>query len=473
MHRRLFPLLLGVAWLRGMIAFPQEPPDPLFVEGYAGQVSYAPGNELTLHVSTSAAKFSVEIARLGAKAETVWSSGEIPGQKLPVPEDSSSHGCRWPAAVRLNIPPDWKSGYYDVVLKARDNGGRFVQRNARTAIGRCYFILRAAAPGSTSRILLQLSTHTYNAYNNWGGFSLYGFHGRGGNQGHRVSFERPPGTLFPNWEQAFVEWAERAGYTLEYAANGDLETRPEILKAYRLVLSVGHDEYWSAAMRDAAERFIREGGNMAFFSGNTCCWQVRTEDNGRALTCWKQNYHQDPVYTARKGNATLATLWSHYLVERPENQLTGVGFLWGGYHRSHGQLMDGSGAFTVHRPEHWLFEGTGMKRGDAFGGKDTVVGYECDGCELTWRDGLPYPTYRDGTPKSFEILASAPAQWHPDDCEWYDRWENGRKGNAVLGVYVQGGTVVTVGSTDWSHGLRGEDPVVVRVTRNVLERLGR
>jgi hypothetical protein len=355
----------------------------------------------------------------------------------------------------------------------RDGGGKFIQRNARTAEGSCYFVLRSADPGKASKILLQLSTHTYNAYTNWGGFSLYAYHGRGGNQGHRVSYERPPASLFANWEQPFVEWAERNGFSFDYAANGDLEFHPELLKAYRLVLSVGHDEYWSAPMRDHLEKFIGDGGNVAFFSGNTCCWQVRSEEGGQALTCWKQNYLWDPVYGARGSYATLSSLWSHHLVKRPENQLTGVGFLWGGYHKSHGQLMDGSGAYTVHRPEHWLFKGTGLKRDDGFGGKDTIVGYECDGCELTWKDGLPSPTHRDGTPKTFEVLATAPAQWHPDDCQWYDQWENGRKGNAVLGVYTRGGTVFTCGSTDWAHGLRGGDVVVDRITRNVLETLGK
>ncbi|MCA9065374.1 MAG: hypothetical protein KDA96_20035, partial [Planctomycetaceae bacterium] len=153
------------------------------------------------------------------------------------------------------------------------------------------------------------------------------------------------------------------------------------------------------------------------------------------------------------------------------NQLTGVGFLWGGYHRSHGQYMDGSGAYRVHRPDHWLFQGTNLKRDDEFGGKDTVVGYECDGCEMTWKDGLPFPTFRDGTPSSFEILATCPARWAPGDCYWYDQFPQDREGAAVLGTYTQGGTVVTVGSTDWAHGLRGNDPAVVQITRNVLERL--
>jgi hypothetical protein len=114
-----------------------------------------------------------------------------------------------------------------------------------------------------------------------------------------------------------------------------------------------------------------------------------------------------------------------------------------------------------------------LKQGDTFGGKDTIVGYECDGCELTTKDGLPVPTYRDGTPSSFEVLGTCVARWHPDDSDWYERWEKGRTGASVLGVYTHGGTVVTTGTTDWSHGLRGKDPVVERITKNVLDRLSK
>jgi hypothetical protein len=198
---------------------------------------------------------------------------------------------------------------------------------------------------------------------------------------------------------------------------------------------------------------------------------VRSEDNGRALTSWKQNYLWDPEYGARQSYATLSTLWSHHLVNRPENQLTGVGFLWGGYHKSHGQYMDASGAYTIHRPDHWIFAGTNLKENDLLGSKDTIVGYECDGCELTWKDNRPFPTHRDGTPETFTVLGTAPAKWHPDDCQWYEHWENGREGHAVMGTYTQGGTVFTCGSTDWAHGLRGNDPTVETITRNILDRL--
>ena len=467
----LLPVLL-LASTGGSLVADTSDPHPLFIEGYAGRVSCKPGEELSLHVSTTAPKFTVEIARLGAQREVVFTKADVAGRESPIPENASSHGCGWPALLTMPVPKDWKSGYYEVTLKAEDRGGKYVQRGRRDVESTCFFIVRAATPGANSKTLIQLSTNTYNAYNNWGGFSLYAYNGRAAIQGHRVSFHRPPASQFPSWELPLVAWAEANGYSFDYAANSDLEFHPEDLAAYKLVLSVGHDEYWSTPMRDHLEAFIAKGGNVAFFSGNTCCWQVRSEDADSAFTCWKQQFLMDPVYPG--GNhALLTTLWSHHLVNRPENRLTGVGFLHGGYHRSHGQFMDGKASYTVHHPEHWLFAGTGLERGAEFGGKDTIVGYECDGCEFETKDGLPVPTYRDGTPEGFTILASCPAKWHPDDACFYDRFPPDRVGLAVLGTYTRGGTVVTAGSTDWAHGLRGNDPTVERITKNVLDTMGR
>jgi len=447
-------------------------PRPLFVEGYTSQLSYRPGDEVALCVSTPAPKYSIEISRVGARREVVLTKKDVEGGERAVPDDCSSHGCNWPVSFKFKIPSDWKSGYYAVALSAEDRGGPFVQRGRRTAASECFFVVRAKEPGQTSKILIQICANTYNAYNNWGGHSLYAFHARNKLQGHRVSFDRPASSQFNNWEQPFVAWCEQNGFPLEYAVNSDLEFRPEILQNYKLVLSVGHDEYWSSPMRDNLEAFIAKGGNVCFFSGNTCCWQVRSEENGRALTCYKQWYNIDPVFPT-SDQRLLSTLWSHHLVQRPENLLTGVGFLWGGYHRSHGQFMDGPAAFSVHRPEHWAFAGTNLKRDDSFGGKDTIVGYECDGCEMRLENGLPVPTGSDGTPKDFLILGSCPARWHPDDAFWYDRFDHDRTGAAVMGLYTKGGTVFTCGSTDWAHGLRGNDPHVTRITKNLLERLGR
>lgn len=282
-----------------------------------------------------------------------------------------------------------------------------------------------------------------------------------------------------NWERFFVAWAERSGYSLEYAVNTDLEFCPEILKNYRLVLSVGHDEYWSAPMRDQLEQFVEGGGNVAFFSGNNLWWQVRSEDRGRALVCWK-DFRQDPYYASGRYDL-LTTLWCHHLIGRPENRLTGVSFARGGYHNFFDQYRDSPGHYTVHQSDHWVFEGTGLKTGDSLGAMDRLVGYECDGCDFRWASGQPVPTGLDGTPENFTILATAPAALsHADDSirltskalygEETSR-EISQPGAATMGLYSRGGIVFTTGCTEWAKGLRGRDKTVECITRNLLDRL--
>lgn len=468
--RTILPvILLCIASLSPLLADIADPP-AIHVEGYTSKSSYTQGEEAVFHVSASTPIFAAVIERIGAERKKVWEKADLAGRHHPVPDDAAAFGCRWPESFRVKIGEDWPSGYYQMTLSAQDRGGQWSRRGTRTAQGTLFFIVKPAKP--SSKILIQLCTNTYNAYTNYGGYSLYAYNAIAKNQGHRVSFERPQSSQFDRWELPFVSWCEKNGYKLDYAANSDLEFHPEILADYKLVLSVGHDEYWSTPMRDALEGFIAKGGNVAFFSGNTCCWQVRSEDGGRALTCWKENYAEDPQWL-ETNKRTVSTLWSHHVLQRPENTMTGVGFLKGGYRKSHGQFMQEKAEYTLHRPEHWVFEGTGLKRGDVFGDKDTIVGYECDGCEIEWRDGLPFATARDGTPKSFEVLATCPVRWHPDDAAWYERWDKDHDGAATLGVYTQGGTVFTSGSTDWAHGLKGSDKVVDRVTRNVLDRLGK
>ena len=519
-----------------------------FIEGYADQLSVAPGESIGLCVSTSASHFSVEVSRVGAEQQVVWQEHDIPGKKYAVPDDAAGHGCKWPVALGLPVGQDWRSGYYHVLLRAE--GG---------VTGEISFVVRSANPGREASILLQRTTNTDNAYNTWGGSSLYTPVAR---PGTRVSFDRPyagfrdPGqwlfrvkgdfqddldrklvtesmkqafsehvlplsefsfveiertgrfwyvfdagvlygvsqtdkgldvydafsqweSCWHRWELPFVKWAESREYRIDYAVSSDLELNPEILDDYKLVLSVGHDEYWSAPMRDNLEAFIAAGGNAAFFSGNSVWWQVRSEANGRELVCYK-DYLQDPVYESGD-HGQLSTLWCHRLIGRPENLLTGVSFAYGGYHRWFDKYQDGPTGYTVHQPDHWAFAGTGLQRGDILGSQDTIIGYECDGCELRYQDGIPFSTGRDGTPESFEVLATAPAELTDADnsLAMVNEAIHGNEavnrhhqpGAAVMGIYTRGGTVFTSGTTDWAHGLRGADPHVERITRNILDRL--
>ncbi len=519
------------------------PPLPA-VEGYAARLSYEPGEEVALHLAATrphrsgrigqadeALPVDVEIARLGAGRDVVARITGLAAGPHDIPADAAEAGARWPATATFAVGDDWRPGWYEAVLRAERSDGSIVERLAG-------FVVRAPANRPRSRILLQLATNTWNAYNDWGGPNLY-------TGGHHVSFRRPfaHGLLarpdahlhrnavtadepdlggdawtahwkaqqicswsacagWPSWEGPFVAWAEANGYQLDYAINADLEERPSIVDDYALVLSVGHDEYWSSPMRDTIEGYIGRGGNVAFLSGNTSFWQVRLEGGGDTMVGYKDAARRhDP---ARETNpALLTSMWSDPIIGRPETTMTGVSFSRGGYARIAGGTPRGQRGYTIWRPGHWLFEGTDLRYGDLLGAAHTVVGYECDGCELTMVDGLPAPSHADGSPDTFVVLGSAPARlWSVDAATGVNEYPTGLQamrtvgelegvahtlfgsaspenvariahGNAVLGSYTSaaGGTVVTTGCTDWAYGLAGDDPLVERVTRNVLDRL--
>ncbi len=486
------------------------------LEAYCWPLSVAPGESVSLHVSTDLPSFDVEVTRDGAEPVTVWTARRLAAGHHPTPENASSNGCGWPAALEIPVGVDWPSGYYAVTLTAGDERAD------------AFLVVRPGPDSERAPAILILTTTTYDAYNDWGGPSLY-------TGGTRVSFERPMAKGFLvkpepvgrmmqatpdreamgyrewaqplglsdwsgssgwwNWERSFVRWAEANGYRLDFAISQDLELHPEVLDGHRIFLSVGHDEYWSWKMRDALDRFTLSGGNAAIFSGNTCFWQVRFEDDHRAMTCFKYKAHEDPV-AGTEDERFLTGIWSDKRIGRPESETIGLSFTRGGYSRYGLGAPRASGGYTVWQPDHWVFEGTDLHYGDHFGEKDAIVAYEVDGCELRMRCGIPIPTRRDGAPESLRILASAPARlWaqaeqpsryahEPGEQEHVAQALFGRvdaetleqvaNNHATMALFDRegGGTVFNAGVTDWAFALKHADPDVTRITRNVLDRLG-
>ena len=219
---------------------------------------------------------------------------------------------------------------------------------------------------------------------------------------------------WPDWELPFIEWAEREGFEIGVSRTPISRTTPRCSDgALRLYLSVGHDEYWSRGMRDTVEAFIAGGGNAAFFSGNTSLWQVRIEGDDRdrpydgRLQGLLQERPADGHRPRARGDDVLVRRRRRPSREPHDRRLVHPRRL-----SPHRQQRDRTalGGYTVHRAGHWIFDGTGLGYGDVLGAGATVVGYECDGCVFTYRDGLPYPTGEDGTPSTFEILGTCPTQ---------------------------------------------------------------
>jgi hypothetical protein len=485
------------------------------LETYCWPPSGVPGDEIELRVSTDLKTVDIEVARDGAREDVVWSATGVPAELQETPVDAAQTGCGWLAVATLPIG-DWRSGYHRVTVTS----------GAERADA--YLVVRSSPSGPRSPILLVLSTCTWNAYNDWGGPSLY----TGGTQ---VSFDRPlargflvkpephgrkaqdvpdrealgyfrwaePLGLSPwsggagwwSYERQFVRWAEANGFELDVACGPDLETVPGLLEGVRCFLSVGHDEYWTWGMRDALDAHTAAGGNAAIFSGNTCYWQVRISDDRTIMTGFKYRADEDPV-VGTDDERYLSGAWVDRRIGRPEVSSIGLTFTRGGYSRYGLGVPRASGAYTVWRPDHWAFDGTGLAYGDALGLSDAIVGYEVDGCDLTTgAHGLPAPTHRDGSPDSLEVLATAPARlWsqheqpsryahEPGELEsvsqavygegWASHLDEFRHNNAVVGCFKTdgGGTVFNAGVTDWVYGLRGNDPIVEEVTRNVLRHL--
>ncbi len=505
------------------------------IEGYAGRLSYSPGESVLLHVSTTADTYDAVIERWGVERSEVWRREGIAGSHTPAPADADANGCRWPESVSVEIGSDWRSGFYLVTLTARG-------APANRSTSHAGFVVRSASTASsrTRRAVLVLATNTWNAYNNWGGKSLY-------TGGSRVSFRRPfgrgmlcrpeverddrksrptrwgeepdvDGLTFQNYrfdrgyppaigstgwftfERRFVEWAESEGYEFDFAISADLEQNPTALDGYDLMLSIGHDEYWSARQRRTVERFVEAGGNLASFSGNTMFWQVRLEgddhDPHAWMVCHKYTAHiTDPV---TQTNPELTTgMWCDPIVGNPEWRLLGGGSAFGLYYRFGAAVMRGSGGFTVYRDDHWLLANSGLRYGDVLGAKHGAVGYETLGVPLQFDEyQLPVVADRPDVPSDSEVVAFAPASncamgEYPKsisalsdqgDLEFIaervygavneDNLKRARHGNAVLLVcrpFDGGGEVVTVGTTDWAFALADDEPVA-QVTRNVLDR---
>ena len=195
----------------------------------------------------------------------------------------------------------------------------------------------------------------------------------------------------------------------------------------------------------------------------------------------------------------MSGMWADPVVDRPEAMVLGAGSAWGLYHRFGRATARGIGGFIVYRDDHWLLEGTDLRYGDVLGARDGVVGYETLGCHIQLDDEhLPVSTGRDRSPADHTIVAMCPssnlglgdypksisALSDQGDAEFIAERIHGevnpanirrvKHGNAVIvetrPFGADGGTVITVGTTDWSFGL-GTDPAVEQVTRNALNRL--
>ena len=408
------------------------------IEGYAGQASVAPGQTLTLRVSTRpAAPYQVQIFRLGwygglggrlltcLPSCTKTAAGR-PGALVAPHPTTGMVRVRWPVTQRLRIPAAWVSGYYIAKL-VLDQRGRWPNLGRSSVIP---FIVRQAPSARPSKILVVHSTNTDQAYNNWGGKSLYRSGSTGGIPATHVSFDRPYALPLHFFEADLLRFLEESKLDVSYVSDVDVHERPAELLRHKLVLANGHDEYWSRRMYDAYERARNAGVNLAFFGGNIADWQVRFEDGNRTMIGYKSaaaDPHPDPLEQTDRFE----------LIGRPQCRIIGTQFS----DRVKGAGVDRFRINPAAASDAW-FAGTGFKGGQVFASKSFEF------------DVVAPPGCVQGRMTIFFTAATNP-QWAP----------------AVRYVAPSGAIVFGAGSYALSKGLT--DSRLRRFTLNAVQAMSR
>lgn len=290
--------------------------------------SYAPGGRARLVVWSKVEQLSVRIFRVGGEQKRPRRNDQMFG--VPAGPARPVRG----RSVRIRIPNGQPGLYY---LRAVSRSG---------VVGYAPFVLRHSRPGG-SRVLVVIPTNTWQAYNfrdvdrNGLGDTWYDEVGFNGVDLTRPHLHRGVPFHFRQYDLGFLRWMTEHGFRADFIADDDFDdlTGSDLARRYVLVVFPGHEEYVGKHTWDAIETFRDLGGNIAFLSANNFFYRVE-----------------------RRGHRLYRTgRWRD--VGRSEAKLKGVEYV--GYFE--GRYRNRPYVVTGARAAPWLFEGSKLRNGDAFG----------------------------------------------------------------------------------------------------------
>ncbi|HET6500173.1 MAG TPA: N,N-dimethylformamidase beta subunit family domain-containing protein [Amycolatopsis sp.] len=295
------------------------------IEGFADRTSVQPGQEVRLFVSTTAAHYTVTAYRMGAYPDSdalrVWTSPAQRGtrqQAAVVQPPTATVVAPWQPS--LTVPTEgWQPGDYLFRLDGDNGAQQFVPLTVRS-------------PSNAGRIILVNAVTTWQAYNRWGGYSLYDSPTRRKAERSRaVSFDRPYQAKdmqgagdFRYFELPLVRFAESTGLSLGYATDVDLHADPHLADGAAAIVTLGHDEYWSTAMRQNTTAARDRGVNLAFLGGNEIYRHIRFQPTPLGpdrLEVDYKSFTEDPFHLTDPLEATPE--WRSPPFPRPESVLLG------------------------------------------------------------------------------------------------------------------------------------------------------
>lgn len=405
------------------------------IEGYANRTSVSAGQPFTLYVSTPAPHFIVRAFRMGwyrgVEGRQAWVSRSTPGHQQSAAVLASAatltRAADWAPSLTVSTA-GWAAGDYLLRLESSTKHQSFVPLTVR-------------APSAVGRIVLINAVTTWQAYNTWGCCDLY--HGENGafaSRSRAVTFDRPyeaeyGAGAFISRELSVVAEAERLNLPLDYVTDVDIHDNPHLLDGARAIVSMGHDEYWSPAMRSAVTRARDAGTNLAFLGANAIFRRIRFASTRLGPNRLEINY-KDPSEDPLNGtdNADTTANWPAPPSARPESSLLGDQ-----YACYPGRVPTVAGVIVD--PGNWLFAGAHVSRGQSLPG---LIGPEIDAVQLS-----------SPTPRPIEVLLHSPTHCPgntpPDaDTSYY--------------VAPSGAGVFDAGTMDWACAISGHCDAPAHIT---------
>jgi hypothetical protein len=319
----------------------------LTLQGFATDISVAQGTTVSFKINTNARAYTIGIFRLGyyqgmgaRQVATISPSATLPQTQPACKTDAATklYDCgNWAVSASWQVPSNATSGIYLAVLTRTDTGGA----------SQIFFIVRN--DNSHSDMLFQTSDESWQAYNSYGGNSLYGGPDTFDlpSRAFKVSYNRPfitrgfgqeSATFLFGTEYPLIRWLEANGFDVTYFTGIDAARNGALIKNHKIYLSVGHDEYVSGPQRTNIEAARDAGTSMAFFSGNEFFWKTRLENSidgsgtpNRTLVCYKETLANSVIDPGDPPSWTGTWRDPRYSPPgdggRPENSLTGTIFV--------------------------------------------------------------------------------------------------------------------------------------------------
>lgn len=322
---------------------------PHEIEGWADSTSVLTGSPVRVAVSTTAPTFMVSVFRMGwyggAQARLVQKlgpfTGEIQTPSLYTPSTRTYY-------------TDWHSSF--TVATTGFTPGAYLLRLETPAGPQRFVPVTIKGPSAAGRMVLVNAVTTWQAYNEWGGASLY--HGTGGEadfdgRSYATSFDRPysegeGAADFIGNELPAIALAEKLGLPLQYVTDVDLHVDPTVLGKAHAVVALGHDEYWSNAMRATVTKARDHGVNVAFLGANAVFRRIRLESSAtrpfRLEVSYKRTY-PDPMSHVHPEEVT--TDWREPPVPLAESSLVGTLY----------ECNPAKAPMAVTNPTSWLWDG--------------------------------------------------------------------------------------------------------------------